>query len=56
MSSLAQSLDTFSIIANNEIIAINQDNLGLPAKRLSKIVNREDQGTFQVWLGSLSKG
>lgn len=56
VSSLAQSLDTFSIIANKEIIAINQDDLGLPARRLSKVVNREDKGTFQVWLGPLSMG
>ncbi|KIO27278.1 glycoside hydrolase family 27 protein [Tulasnella calospora MUT 4182] len=50
------SRDTLSIITNKEIIAINQDDLGLPARRLFKAVNGEDKGTFQVWLGSLSTG
>lgn len=50
------SLDTFSIVTNKEIIAVNQDALGLPAKRISKVVDGADGTSVQVWLGPLSAG
>ncbi|KAG8991505.1 hypothetical protein FRB90_001318, partial [Tulasnella sp. 427] len=47
------SLDTFSIITNKEIIAVNQDALGVPAKRVITLENGGHERTIQVWLGPL---
>ena len=44
------SEDTFNILTNEEIIAINQDKLGVQGKKLVKIENKE------IWGGPLSDG
>ena len=46
------SNDTMNILMNPEVIAINQDPLGVPAIRVSSINNNEEQ----VWAGPVSGG
>jgi alpha-galactosidase len=40
------------ILGNEEVIAINQDSLGIQASRIRRDVKTE--GTFEVWGGDLS--
>ncbi|KAG8991492.1 hypothetical protein FRB90_001337 [Tulasnella sp. 427] len=46
-------MDTFSIITNKDIIEVNQDALGVPAKRVITLENGVHEGTIQIWLGPL---
>jgi len=51
MNVLNMSVDTFSIISNAELIAINQDLLGVQAHH---VANDSDDGTKEIWAGPLS--
>lgn len=46
------SKDTLTILGNEELIAINQDPLGIQASRIRRDVKTD--GTFEVWGGELS--
>jgi len=46
--------ETFEILTNHEIIAINQDPLGVQGKRVSRI--SVDNEYLEVWSGPLSNG
>jgi len=47
--------ETFSIITNEAIIAVNQDPRGVPAVRLWR-KPQEAGGTLQLWAGPLTNG
>lgn len=46
------SNESLAIVANEHVIAVNQDPLGTPAERILNL----DDGTHQVWSGPLSNG
>lgn len=46
----AMSNETYELLSNTEVIAVNQDKLGVQAKKVKK------QGDHEVWAGPLSGG
>eukprot|EP01016_Furgasonia_blochmanni_P022444 TRINITY_DN2445_c0_g1_i26.p1 TRINITY_DN2445_c0_g1~~TRINITY_DN2445_c0_g1_i26.p1 ORF type:complete len:550 (+),score=12.78 TRINITY_DN2445_c0_g1_i26:147-1796(+) len=48
------SADTQRILMNEEIIALNQDDLGIPGTR--RYPSRDQNGTLEVWAGPLTGG
>ncbi|CEH17282.1 glycoside hydrolase family 27 protein [Ceraceosorus bombacis] len=46
------SNESLAIVANEHVIAVNQDPLGTPAERILNL----DSGTHQVWTGPLTNG